>query len=168
MHAFRAANAAGDAKKKLDLRDAGGERVIAGRRLRGRAAISESVLRQEVGRDLDALMNAINLESTLELDGFDEVRRSVLNHGFADITHRSIDEIGVDGVADEIRTALRSYEPRLVPDTVEVRRESARDGNPLSVRFVIRADLACDPVNVPVEFIADLEVDTCKIKLSRA
>jgi len=36
MFAFRSAHAARDAKKKLDIRDAAGERVIAGRRTSAR------------------------------------------------------------------------------------------------------------------------------------
>jgi type VI secretion system protein ImpF len=37
----------------------------------------------------------------------------------------------------------------------------------MKIRFVVRDDLACDPLNVPVEFVADLELDTGKILLNR-
>ena len=67
MHAFRTAYEARDAKKKLDLRDESGERVIANRRRPPRGAITEPTLRREVARDLDALMNTIALESTQDL-----------------------------------------------------------------------------------------------------
>ena len=67
MHAFRSAFEARDSKKKLDLRDESGERVIASRRTAARAAITEPTLRREVARDLDALMNTIALESTQDL-----------------------------------------------------------------------------------------------------
>ena len=67
MYAFRSAHEARDAKKKLDLRDESGERVIASRRTAARAAITEPTLRREVARDLDALMNTIALESTQDL-----------------------------------------------------------------------------------------------------
>ena len=32
---------------------------------------------------------------------------------------------------------------------------------------MVRADLLCDPVNVPVEFVADVELDSGKIKINR-
>ena len=32
---------------------------------------------------------------------------------------------------------------------------------------MVRADLICDPVNVPVEFVADVELDSGKIKINR-
>ena len=81
MHAFRAANAARDAKTKIDLRNEHGERLIAGRRVSGRTPVSETVLRKEVARDLESLMNTVALESTEDLSGFAHVQRSILNAG---------------------------------------------------------------------------------------
>ena len=34
------------------------------------------------------------------------------------------------------------------------------------MRFIVRADLTCDPVHVPVEFIADI-VETGRIMINR-
>ena len=44
MHVFRAAHGAKDAKKKVDIRNEAGDRIIAGRRLQARQVITESVL----------------------------------------------------------------------------------------------------------------------------
>ena len=81
MHVFRAAHAAKDAKKRVDIRDEAGERVLAGRRLRARQVITESVLRREVARDLDALLNTIAMESTIDMSETPEARKSILNFG---------------------------------------------------------------------------------------
>jgi len=62
MHAFRSAFEARDSRKKLDLRDESGERMIATRRTAARVAITEPTLRREVSRDLDALLNTIALD----------------------------------------------------------------------------------------------------------
>ena len=167
MYAFRSANEARDAKKKLDLRDESGERVIASRRTVARIAITEPMLRREVARDLDALMNTIALESTQDLRSSEYVRKSILNYGFPDIAHRSIDEISVNEVSYEIGTVLMNYEPRLIRDTIRVTRDTAIDSADLKVRFIVRADLACDPLNVPIEFVADVEIDTGKIAINR-
>ena len=82
MLAFRNAYAARDARKKLDLRDASGERVIASRRAAGRMPISESQLRREVANDLEVLLNTVALESTDDLTQHGHVRTSILNFGF--------------------------------------------------------------------------------------
>jgi type VI secretion system protein ImpF len=167
MHAFRGAFEARDAKKRLDLRSEGGDRIIASRRTSQRTAITEPVLRREVARDLEALMNTIALESSLDLDGRDHVRRSILNFGFPDIAHRTIDEHSVNDIKDDIRKTLANFEPRLLPSTVRVSRDFGVDQAELKIRFTVHAELLCDPVNVPVEFIAEVELDSGKIQVSR-
>ena len=167
MQVFRGAHQARDAKKKLDLRDESGERVIAGRRASGRTAITEPMLRREVALDLANLMNSINLSSSLDLHKYDKVRKSILNYGFPDIAHRSIDEVSVDDIKDEIEAVLSQFEPRLAKESIEIARDKTVDSADLKIRFIVRADLCCDPLNVPVEFVADLEVDTGKILINR-
>ncbi len=167
MHVFRGAFEARDAKKKIDLRDEAGERIIASRRTSRRTAITEPVLRREVARDLESLMNTIAMESTQPLEEFEHVRRSIVNFGFPDIAHRTIDENSVDDIKDEIRTVLQTFEPRLVQGSVKVARDGSVDRTGLKVRFTVHADLFCDPVNVPVEFVAELEMDSGKIQISR-
>ena len=167
MFAFRGAFEARDARKKIDLRDEGGERVIAGRRASSRAAITEPILRREVARDLESLMNTIALESSLPLDDCESVRHSILNFGFPDLVHRTIDENSIENISEEIKTVLTSYEPRLIPSSVRVARDTSVDQAALKMRFTVNADLFCDPVNVPVEFIADVEMDSGKIQISR-
>lgn len=168
MYAFRSAHEARDAKTKLDLRDEAGERVIAGRRSAVRTAITEPMLRREVARDLESLMNTIAMESTEDLQRFDHVQKSIINFGLPDVAHRSIDEVSSDDIGDEIRSALTRYEPRLIPETIRVAKDSTYDEAELKIRFVVRADLMCEPLNVPVEFVADLEVDSGAISVSRA
>jgi type VI secretion system protein ImpF len=165
MYAFRSAHDARDATKRLDLRDDAGERVVAQRRKTARVAITEPALRREVARDLEALVNTVALESTLDLRAFDEVRRSVLNFGLPDFVHRAIDEISVDDIKGELEAVLLAYEPRLVANTVKVSRDTSLDTAALKVRFIIRADLVCEPLNVPIEFVADVELDSTKITI---
>ncbi len=168
MYAFRSARENKDATQKLDLRDAAGDRVIASRRAAARASITEPLLRREVGQDLEALVNAVALESTEDLSNFGFVRGSILNYGLPDIVHRSIDEAGVASINHEIETALRLYEPRLVAGTVRVSRDASLDPADLKIRFIVRADLLCKPVNVAVEFIADVEFDSGAIRIKQA
>jgi type VI secretion system protein ImpF len=60
-----------------------------------------------------------------------------------------------------------NFEPRLLRDTIRVKRDEAVDADELKLRFVVRADLSCQPLNVPIEFVADVEVDTGKIVINR-
>jgi type VI secretion system protein ImpF len=58
------------------------------------------------------------------------------------------------------------YEPRLAPESLTVERDLSVGADELKVRFVVRADLTCDPVPVPVEFVADI-TETGEIVLNR-
>jgi len=166
MHVFRAAHEAKDATKKLDIRTEAGERVIVGRRLRARHAISEPVLRREVSRDLEALLNTIAIDATIDMTDLGYVQKSILNFGLPDIAKRTIDEAGVKKVAEEIKTAVLNYEPRLAAASIQVERDKSVDPADLKIRFIVRADLTCDPVHVPVEFVADI-IESGKIVVNR-
>jgi type VI secretion system protein ImpF len=166
MHVFRAAHEAKDAKKKATVRTESGERVVTGTRMPVRQAITEPMLRREVSRDLDALLNCVALESTLDLTDLPHARKSILNYGLPDISHRTIDERTVNFIPDELKQAFATYEPRIVAGSVDIERDNSVPTTELKVRFLVRADLVCHPVQVPVEFVADV-VDTCKIVINK-
>ncbi|MEJ1157584.1 type VI secretion system baseplate subunit TssE [Prosthecomicrobium sp. N25] len=163
MHAFRAAHGARDARKKLDLRDESGDRIIAGRRASARTLVTEAIMRREIGLDLEKLLNTIQLASSLDLSEHPEVQSSILNFGIPDIVHRSIDEFAVDDIAFELAVALKRFEPRIVPRSIQVRRDMSVSTVELKVRFQISAEISMRPENVPVEFVADIEVASGKI-----
>ena len=164
MYVFRAAHLAKDAMKRPKWRE---EEQTSSRESRSRAAqrvpISEATLRREVTRDLEALMNCIAIESTIDLSDFPTVTKSVLNFGFPDIARRTIDELESAGLEPYIESVLRTYEPRLIPASLRILRDKTIDPVELRVRYVVHADLLCEPLKVPVEFVADVEVTTGKV-----
>ena len=166
MHVFRSAHAAKDAKAHVDVRDTEGQRVLAARRLKVRQVITESLLRQEVARDLDALLNTIALESSVDMTDAPHVRQSILNFGLPDVSKITIDEGAVDQIPAALREAILHFEPRLAPDSLHIERDHTVDTAELKVRFLVNAELVCDPVHVPVEFVADI-IDAGKIVINR-
>jgi type VI secretion system protein ImpF len=168
MYAFRAAHEKKDAKARLDLRDADGERVIAARRVTTRSPISEAGLRREVMSDLMNLFNTTNLAAAEDLSATPAVRSSILNYGFPDLSWRTIDENGLGELSREIEIALSVFEPRLAPGSIRARRDTTVSELELNIRFFVKADLVARPINVSVEFVAEIEVDSGKIKIDRA
>ncbi len=166
MRAFRAAHEAGDATSKIDLRTTDGDRIVSGRRLRPRQVITEKVLRHEVARDLDALLNTVALESSVEMDETPFARKSILNFGLPDISNLTIDTTEIKRIPEEIRAAVVNFEPRLAAASLQIERDLTLDPAELKVRFLVRADLTCYPVQVPVEFVADI-VESGKIVVNR-
>lgn len=165
MFAFREAHDKRDARVVIDKRD-DGVRVIAGRKAR-KGAITEGQLREQLAYDLNALLNTVNMESGFDLTEFPHVRESILNYGIPEISNRTIDEDRVADIVDEIRTALLQFEPRLVRETLHVARDETVDPDSLNIRFAVSGEMACDPAAVAVEFVADIEIDTGKMRVGR-
>ncbi len=167
MYAFRAAHEKRDAKQRLDLRDEAGERVIAARRVTTRSPISESGLRREVMTDLLALLNTTNLDAATDLSTLPALRSSILNFGFPDLSWRTIDENSLSDVAREIEVVLRDFEPRLASGSIKAWRDANVAVEELKLRFLVKADLRTQPVSVPVEFVAEVELESGKIRIDR-
>jgi type VI secretion system protein ImpF len=106
------------------------------------------------------------MESTVDISEAEYVRKSILNFGLPDISSHTIDEVGMREVPEEIRLAIVNYEPRLAAESLTVERDLSVSVDELKVRFIVRADLTCDPVPVPVEFVADI-TETGNIVLNR-
>ena len=106
------------------------------------------------------------LKSTVDLTELPYARKSIINFGLPDVSHRTIDENAVSSIPAEIKTAIINFEPRLAAASLDVERDETVDPAELKVRFVFRAELTCDPIHVAVEFIADV-IDTGKILLNR-
>src|SRR5690348_8554709 len=149
MQTFRAAHRAHDAKDSADLRE-GGERVLSSRRMSSRTPISETELRKVVISDVGDLLNTVNFDSAEDLSDAPEVRKSVLNFGFPDITRLSIEEARVFRLAQELELALRNFEPRLVRGSIRASRDDTLSPDELGVRFLVSATLRMHPVDVPV------------------
>jgi type VI secretion system protein ImpF len=168
MQAFRAAFRQRDAGKIIDVKNEAGERVIPGRRSSPRSSVDESVLRQELADDISSLLNTVNLAAAVNIKPYDRVQRSILNYGIRDLTAVASEEGVADEIARNLHGVLLQYESRLVPGSLSIRKEriSSDDASGL-IRLHITAEMFSTPVDLAVEFIADIEPATGKAKLSR-
>ena len=170
MWAFRDAHIKRETRKSAEAQTDSGEAVLPGRRSTPQASVTEIVLRREVWRDLELLLNTIALESSEEaVMEFEHVRQSVLNFGLPDMTHRAIDELKRNdhAVEGEMEVALQAFEPRLLQGSVRVHRDMSVNAAELKLRYLINADLSCKPVDIPVEFTAEVELDSGKVVVNR-
>lgn len=168
MCVFRAAHQAKDALKRPNWRQSEARGPLeAISRTAQRAPITESVLRHEVMRDLEALMNCVSIDSTMDLADFPAAKRSILNFGFPDLARQTIDDLEATGLEAEIKNVLCTYEPRLAAASLRIARDRRVDPIELRIRYIVHADLLCEPLNVPMEFVADVEVTTGKIHMFR-
>jgi len=69
------------------------------------------------------------------------------------------------GLAEGAQTE-EAREPRLAAASLEIERDMSVDPDELKVRFLVRADLTCYPIQIPVEFVADI-IESGKIVVNR-
>ena len=166
MHAFRTAFEKRDSKIVKNERQQG-ERVIASRRTVARESISEPELRDMVRADLTALLNTTRLESAEDLSAVPHVRKSILNFGFPDLASRTVEESSITDIAKDVEAVLADYEPRLKRGSVRAKRDPSAPSEEMRARFVVTAELRTHPVNLRVEFVAEVELDSGKVKIDR-
>ncbi len=158
MHAFRAAFKARDSRKHVDMRDESGERIVAPRRLPHRYGARETILKEELARDLSALLNTVSLSSSLDLSDRPDVAASVLAFGIDDPAVAGTEEGTRRRIAGEIARRIATFEPRILADTLKVVPRPRSDAESVTaMSFTVEGEVRAVPVNIGVEFVADLD-----------
>ena len=88
---------------------------------REQRVVSKSRLRQAVLRDLAWLLNANRLEREDEFRAAPLARRSVINFGLPAFSGRAASSLEAVDLEQAIAMAVRDFEPRILPSTLEVR-----------------------------------------------
>lgn len=166
MHVFRAAHAERDAKKAASTVE-DGHRTLTERAKERRHGTDENTLRRHLNRDLASLMNTVNLDATVPLDEYPYLEKSVVNYGFGDLSNVADTANGPQIIADKIKRTLCHYEPRLIPETVEVEVSEHRDIVTNRLTFEISGEMTASPVDIPLQFIAELDDGVGKIQMTR-
>lgn len=111
-------------------------------------------------------MNSIRLDAIIPLEDTPEVARSVLNYGFQDLSNLSRQQITSAEISKSIKQSLKDHEPRLVPESIVVQVLLVKDEENQRVAVQVTADLIADPADIPVEFMADVDVGAGKVILA--
>lgn len=121
--------------------------------------IDYEMLRAAILRDLAWLLNTVNLESIIDLDGLDEVKKSTINFGVAPLAGLRMSEIDPVDLKDVIRNSIVNYEPRLIKETLLV--EFVDEGKHLEhhniLTLIIKGMMWCNPY--PREFLLRTSLD---------
>jgi type VI secretion system protein ImpF len=135
---------------------------------RERRVMTKSRLRQAVLRDLAWLFNATRLESTSDLRGLTEVRRSVINFGLPALAGRAASSVDVVALERSIRQAIIDYEPRILPNTLQVTAllepRSLDHHNVIGVE--IRSELWAQPVPLELLVRTEIDLETGKVQIA--
>jgi type VI secretion system protein ImpF len=131
------------------------------------ATMTRSRFRESVLRDLRWLLNTTDAESEIEFTGYEDARRSVINYGLSVLSGRLASDLDRAELEAAIRRAIVAFEPRLLPDTLEVRVTSERYAldlhNVLAVE--IRAQLWSVPYPLELLLRSDIDLETGQVVL---
>lgn len=166
MHIFRDSAARRDARVQ-DSTYTDGERDLTVLSQKRREGASEDALRANLARDIASLMNTIRLDVCTDLSDAPHVRDSVVNHGFQDMDSLWRGSRTPSDMAQAIREALIRSEPRLRPETIEVRLDEADPTVDQRLSFEILAEMISDPTDIPLQFFAEVDPGAGKIAMKR-
>ena len=166
MHIFRSSFEEHDSRKARGLIETG-EGEITKRSKQRRDGLSVDNLKRQLESDLAALMNTIHLDAAVSLEDAPYVARSVLNYGFRDLSDVTARDLNDNDVVQSLRQSLLDHEPRILPESLEVIvQDRGMENTRHRLMIHIAADLMGDPVDVPVEFDAEVDLGVGKLKLS--
>ncbi len=166
MHVFRAAAASGDSRKELGLQN-DGDRALSIRRKQHREGTDEATLRQHLSIDLANLMNTIRLDAMISLEDAPLVAKSVINFGFSDMSSLYKSEQTNSKIIDAIRNSLITYEPRLIPESIEIHVNNEVQSVDQRLSFEISAEMVANPMDIPLNFMAEVDLGAGKMKMTR-
>lgn len=114
-------------------------------------------LRDILRRDLAWLLNTNNQASQIDRAAYPNVSRSVINYGVKPVAGDVSTVKRAEVIREAIGEAIKRFEPRLRPESVEVRIRAEEDLAQMTVFFDIHADMWAQPL--PMELYLRSEVD---------
>lgn len=129
--------------------------------------ISDAGLRQAVLRDLHWLFNSTQLSEEIDEAVLPHVRSSVLNFGMPAMAGQSISTLDRFGLENVIKTAILSFESRILPHTLEVgliTSEDAQDHHNV-LEFHITGELWAQPMPLELYLKTSLDLETGQVTL---
>ncbi len=131
---------------------------------RDQRRISFKDYKAAVLRDLSWLLNSSRQRDSELIYDYPEGRNSVLNYGIRDLTGMTQVNLGDIDVEKEIRDAILAFEPRILPDSLQVRLVYDHEMENGRVAFEISGLLWALPYpeRLRVRTEVDLETGACQ------
>ncbi len=129
--------------------------------------MSRKGYRDGVLRDLQWLLNATNLDASIDFSGHPDAQRSVVNFGLAALSGRLASNVDTVQLEATIRQAIVQFEPRILPQSLEVKVAASEKSldmhNVLAV--TIRGELWAIPYPLEILLRSDIDLETGQVVL---
>ena len=123
-------------------------------------------LRRIILRDLEWLLNTANSESEHDLEAFPNVARSTLNYGIREASGASATVARALEIQRSIRRAIETFEPRILPQSLDISLRQEKVGAGAVISFDIRGELWAEPVPVDLYLRTALDLTTGHLNIS--
>jgi type VI secretion system lysozyme-like protein len=133
---------------------------------RGGDIITLKQLKEDVFENIEMLFNSRSHPSLQELKGYEDLEDSVLGYGISDYCGSTYVARDWEVLRDHILTQLHRFEPRLVPDSIEVAFVSSDHKVNSLMEFRISGLIQADQISEEVLFISKLDLETGNAELS--
>ncbi|WP_234197951.1 type VI secretion system baseplate subunit TssE [Pseudacidovorax sp. NFM-22] len=136
----------------------------------GEHGLRPAQLRDIVQRDLGYLLNTTNVEDLIDRRRHEAAASSTLNFGVPALAGGYASERRWADIERIIRRAIADYEPRLIPQTVQVRpllTDEARDAYNVLL-FEIHAMIDCKPFPLELTVRSSLDLENSRIAVRPA
>ena len=126
-------------------------------------------LRESVLRDLEWLMNTVNLESVISLDAYPEIRDTVMNYGMPGLSGSTINTADREAIRKLIKNAIEKFEPRILNNTLRIKLIENEDlANPHAIAFQIEGTLWGRPMPEALFLRTELDLELGDVKVTEA
>ena len=130
----------------------------------GTFVISARKLRECVRRDLFWLLNTVNLEPVNDLDNFPNARNSVLNYGTPELTGTLVSNMDPSMLEMELRRIILTFEPRILPDTLQITVHKRDEMDRRAIGFEIECDIWGQPAPEHLFLQSNLDIESGTIE----
>ena len=126
-------------------------------------------LRESVLRDLEWLMNTVNLESVESLEAYPELRNTVINYGMPGLSGTTLNLADRDSIKALIKAAIETFEPRILKNTLRVSLiEDENLVNPHAIAFQIEGTMWGRPMPEALFLRTELDLELGDVKVTEA
>jgi len=130
--------------------------------------LSKARMRQAVLRDLAWLFNVTRLETGTSMERWPHARRSVLNYGLPALSGQTASTVEIQDLERDIRQAIVDFEPRILPETLEVQAlvELSELDHHNVIGIEIRGMLWAQPVPLELLIRTEIDLETGKVHIA--
>jgi type VI secretion system protein ImpF len=132
-------------------------------------SVNEAQLREQVRRDLSWLFNTTRLAAGTDLTPYPQVQSSILNFGIVSLTGELLSSINREQLETSVRAALLNYEPRLLPESLQVAVKLGKNPFGMAALVVdVKADLHSEPLPLALYVRTEIDVETGRVHVGDA